>query len=66
VHTFEAWGAVESSREQSDKSFNLSQSGGCGGGGILKNEPPVVEMTNEQSNAPGEAKTLPTFARLAS
>jgi len=65
VHTFEAWGAVESGgcRKQSAKSFNLSQSGG---GGILKNEPAVVEMTNEQSSAPGEAKTQPTFGRLAS
>jgi hypothetical protein len=40
----------------------LSQSvGGCGG--ILKTEPPVVEMTNELSSAPGEADAL-TLAQL--
>jgi hypothetical protein len=56
--------AVAAASTRADKSFNLSQSvGGCGG--ILKTEPPVVEMTNELSSAPGEADAQPTFGRAA-
>lgn len=63
-----SWKRLLPQAVHADKSFNLSQSvGGCGG--ILKTEPPVVEMTNELSSAPGEADarahTQPTFGGAA-